>query len=150
MNNLEIHPADDPERELAANLLAQSDPWVTLGISLEQCRRNCNDPEFLIYIGYSQGKPAGIMILDPRGLAGSPYLKSLAVFPEFIGRGSGSELLAFGENLFREKSKHFFLCVSSFNHKARRFYEHHGYEYMCEFRDYIIEGASEILMHKLL
>ncbi len=150
MQEIEIHPATDTERDMAAFLLATSDPWITLGITLEQCRKNCHDPEYLLFIARSAEKAAGIMLLDPRGLAGSPYLKSIAVYPEFAGKGIGSEMLSFGENIFRGKSKHFFLCVSSFNQKARRFYEHHGYEAMCEFRDYIIEGASEILMHKLL
>lgn len=150
MEETEIHPASEPERDMAACLLAASEPWITLGITFEQCRKNCHDPEYLLYIASSGDKPAGIMLLDPRGLAGSPYLKSIAVYPEFHGKGIGSEMLSYGENLFRGKSKHFFLCVSSFNHKARRFYEHHGYENMCEFRDYIIDGASEILMHKRL
>ncbi len=150
MKNIEIRAATDPERDAAACLLATTDPWTTLGVTLDQCRKNCHDPEFLLYIAVSEERPAGIMIIDPRGVAGSPYLKSIAVYPEFLGKGIGSEMLSFGENLFRGKSKHFFLCVSSFNHKARRFYEHHGYEALCEFRDYIIEGASEILMHKLL
>jgi ribosomal-protein-alanine N-acetyltransferase len=150
MEEIDIHPASESERDMAACLLAASEPWITLGITLEQCQENCHDPEYLLYIARSGEKPAGIMLLDPRGLAGSPYLKSIVVYPEFHGKGIGSDMLSFGENLFREKSKHFFLCVSSFNHKARRFYEHHGYETMCEFRDYIIEGASEILMHKRL
>jgi [ribosomal protein S18]-alanine N-acetyltransferase len=150
MENIVIRPATDPEKEAAARLLAGSDPWITLGISLEQCMRNCRDPEYVLYVASAGEGLAGIMLLDPRGLAGSPYLKSIAVFPEFAGKGIGSDLLSYGENLFRGSSRHFFLCVSSFNHKARRFYEHHGYEAMCEFRDYIIEGASEILMHKNL
>ena len=150
MGNIEIHTAGEQERDMAACLLANSDPWITLGITLEQCLKNCHDPEFLLYIAYFSDTPAGVMLLDPRGLAGSPYLKSIAVWPEFYGKGIGSDLLSFGENLFTGKSKHFFLCVSSFNHKARRFYEYHGYEVMCEFRDYIIEGASEILMHKTI
>lgn len=150
MENILIQPAGDREKSLAARLLAESDPWVTLGITLEQCERNCHDPEFLLYFAYSGNEPAGIMLIDPRGVAGSPYLKSLAVYPEFIGKGIGSELLSFGESIFKGQSKHFFLCVSSFNHKARRFYEHHGYESLCEFKDFIIEGASEVLMHKLI
>jgi ribosomal protein S18 acetylase RimI-like enzyme len=47
-------------------------------------------------------------------------------------------------------AKHMFLCVSSFNGRARRFYERRGYSQVGEFPDYIVEGASEILMHKRL
>ena len=41
-----------------------------------------------------------------------------------------------------------FLCVSSFNLNAQKFYEHIGYTTVGEFKDYIIKGKSEILMHK--
>jgi ribosomal-protein-alanine N-acetyltransferase len=150
MDKTDIRPATEPEKDKAACLLAGSDPWIKLGISYEQCKLNCHDPGYLLFVAYQGDHLAGIMLLDPRGVAGSPYLKSIAVYPEFEGKGVGSDLLAFAEDLFRSGSRHFFLCVSSFNHKARRFYEHHGYEAMCEFRDYIIEGASEILMYKHL
>jgi ribosomal protein S18 acetylase RimI-like enzyme len=40
--------------------------------------------------------------------------------------------------------------VSSFNVRARRLYERRGYEAVAELEDYVIDGASEILMHKWL
>jgi len=148
MEKIDIHAATEPERDMASRLLASSEPWITLKITLEQCDKNCHDPEFLLYIAYVEDKPGGIILLDPRGVSGSPYIKSVAVFPEFRGHGIGTRLLSFAEELFRHKSKHIFICVSSFNHQARKLYERFGFQALCEFRDYIIEGASEILMHK--
>jgi ribosomal protein S18 acetylase RimI-like enzyme len=58
--------------------------------------------------------------------------------------------LEFAEELFRGGAKHIFLCVSSFNSRARSLYERCGYKVVGEFKDYVIEGASEILMHKRL
>lgn len=58
--------------------------------------------------------------------------------------------MEFAENLFREEARHLFLCVSSFNARARSFYERRGYQAVGELEDYVIEGASEILMHKRL
>ncbi len=150
MEKISIHSANDSERNQAATLLAGSEPWITLGIKLEQCMKTCHDPGYLLYIACSGTEPAGIVILDPRGVAGSPYLKSIAVYPRFRNSGIGSSLLSFAEDQFRDKSKHFFLCVSSFNHRARKFYGNHGYEVIGELKDYIIKGESEILMHKLL
>jgi [ribosomal protein S18]-alanine N-acetyltransferase len=62
----------------------------------------------------------------------------------------GAFLLAACEQHFRPTSHHFFLCVSSFNARARAFYERHGYAKVGELPDYLIDGASEILMHKRL
>jgi ribosomal protein S18 acetylase RimI-like enzyme len=153
MNNgegIDIQKASEQEKDLAAGLLSGSEPWITLGITLDQCYRNCHDPEFLVYMAYFENKPGGIIILDPHGIAGSPYVKSIAVFPEFRGKGIGKKLLSFTEELFRKDAKHVFICVSSFNQRARRLYERCGYEAVGEFKDYIIDGASEILMHKRL
>ncbi len=148
MEKIDIHSASEPEIEMASRLLAGSEPWITLKITLEQCNKNCRDPEFLLYFGTSGDRPGGIILIDPRGVAGSPYIKSIVVYPELRGHGIGTQLLAFAEELFRNKSKYIFICVSSFNHKARKLYERSGFQALCEFRDYIIDGASEILMHK--
>jgi ribosomal protein S18 acetylase RimI-like enzyme len=148
MEKIDIHSASEHERDMASQLLANSEPWITLKITREQCDKNCHDPEFLLYMAFIDDKPGGIILLDPCGVAGSPYVKSIAVFPEFRGQGIGTRLLSFAEGLFIPRSKHIFICVSSFNHKARKLYERCGYKAQCEFRDYIIEGASEILMHK--
>ena len=148
MKEIVIHSASDQEKDLAAHLLASSEPWITLQISEEQCKRNCHDPEYQLFIAYKNEKPAGIILLDPKGVAGSPYIKSIAAFPEFRGQGIGTKLLSFAEDLFRSESKHLFICVSSFNYRARNLYEKSGFHAVGELKDYIIKGASEILMHK--
>jgi ribosomal-protein-alanine N-acetyltransferase len=150
MEITDIHPANDTEREMAAHLLADSEPWTTLGITLEQCRKNCNDPEFEVYIASVSNKSSGIIIIDPRGVAGSPYIKSIAVCPEYRGEGIGSALLSFAEDLFRGRARYIFICVSSFNSKARKLYKKCGFRVAGKFRDYIIDGAAEILMMKHL
>jgi len=150
MKEIDIRLADDQEKDLGAHLLASSEPWITLRISEDQCKRNCYDPEFQLFIAYKNEKPAGIILLDPKGVAGSPYIKSIAVFPEFRGQGIGTKLLSFAEDFFRSNSKHLFICVSSFNHRARNLYEKSGFNAVGELKDYIIKGASEILMYKSL
>ena len=47
------------------------------------------------------------------------------VAAEYRNRGVGAALLAAYEA--RSEARHLFLCVSSFNEGARRFYERHGY-----------------------
>jgi ribosomal protein S18 acetylase RimI-like enzyme len=150
MEKIDIHRADFKEQGIAAHLLADSEPWITLRISLDQCLKNCHNPDYQVYMAYTANKPSGIIIVDPKGVAGSPYIKSVAVYPEFRGMGVGAALLAFVEDLFRGRSKYLFLCVSSFNLRAQKFYEKHGYKVVGDLKDYIIEGASEILIHKRL
>jgi ribosomal protein S18 acetylase RimI-like enzyme len=150
MEKTEIHPANEAERNMAAHLLANSEPWITLRITADQCLKNCHNPDFQVYIAYTGDKPSGIILIDPKGVAGSPYIKSVAVYPEFRGKRIGASLLSFAEELFRGRSKYIFLCVSSFNRRAQKFYDRNGYKVVGELKDYIIDGASEILIHKRL
>ena len=148
----EIHFAEATpgEKEWAAGIMAGSDPWLTLGITIEQCRTNCFDPEFSLYIAHVNRQPCGMILIDPKGIAGSPYIKSIAVQHDFRGRGVGQALIGFAESLFQNKSRHLFMCVSSFNTRARSLYERLGFRKVGEFEDYIVNGKSEILLCKRL
>lgn len=150
MENLKISPASEEERDWAAGLLSLSEPWITLGVTIEKCLKTCHDPEYRIYVAHLNNIASGFVILDPRGMASSPYIKSIAVAPEFRNMKMGAELLKYAENVALTTSVHMFLCVSSFNTRARKFYENNGYNAVGELKDYIISGASEIIMHKRL
>jgi [ribosomal protein S18]-alanine N-acetyltransferase len=145
-----ITRATREELEWTAGMLAASEPWITLGITRDQCLEACLDPEYLVYVAHCVGRCCGALVLHRRGVAGSPYIKSIAVSEDFRGRGIGAMLMDFAEERFRAEARHIFLCVSSFNTRARAFYERQGYRAVGEIADYIIEGASEILMHKRL
>ncbi|MCX6634977.1 MAG: GNAT family N-acetyltransferase, partial [Acidobacteria bacterium] len=118
-----ISEATDTEREWCAQLMAGSDPWITLGRGLEQCRTVCRHPEYLLLVAHVGQEPCGFVLLHPRGVAGSPYIASIAVAGRSRGRGVGALLLAHAEAHFAASARHIFLCVSSFNERARRLYE---------------------------
>lgn len=148
---MNIGPATGDDYEWCAQLMVRSEPWITLGRGLETCRARCTHPEHLLFVARAAGGTrAGFVIMHPRGVAGSPYIATIAVAEEFRCQGAGSRLIEFVESYFRESSRHIFLCVSSFNTHARRLYERLGYHVVGEFPDYVIEGASEILMIKRL
>jgi ribosomal protein S18 acetylase RimI-like enzyme len=148
--DIRIVPANGADREWAAQLMARSEPWTTLRRSLETCRAVVNDPEFQVFVGRIDRERCGFLILDPRGLAGAPYLKSLAAADAFRGRGVGTAFIRFAEDYFRPHARYLFLCVSSFNDGARRLYERLGYEHVGTLKDLAVEGASELLMGKRL
>jgi [ribosomal protein S18]-alanine N-acetyltransferase len=130
--------------------MASSEPWTTLGRTLEQCRAILNDRDNLVFTARDSGRPLGFMILDRSGLASSPYVRSIAVSAEARGRGVGTRLMQFAEEYFRPRARHIFLCVSSFNTRARALYERLGYDVIGELPDYWFDGASEFLLHKRL
>jgi len=149
-NPIAITAATETERDWCAELMAGSEPWITLGRGLEQCRALCHHSEYSLLVAHAPDLPCGFVLLHPRGVAGSPYIASIAVVEEFRGRGIGTRLLAHAEAHFAASASHIFLCVSSFNPGARRLYERLGYVEVGELKDYVIPGAAEILMHKRL
>jgi [ribosomal protein S18]-alanine N-acetyltransferase len=150
MPPLEIVAADDEDRRWAAAIMAGSEPWIALGRGLDRCLRLCCDRDYLVFVARQNGERRGVIVLQSRGVAGSPYVVSLACAPEARGLGIGGQLLTFAETLVHHEATHLFLCVSSFNERARRFYERHGYVVVGELEDYVIAGASELLMSKRL
>jgi ribosomal protein S18 acetylase RimI-like enzyme len=130
--------------------MAGSDPWVRLGRGIEACREAVLRPGLVLFVARAEGVPLGFALLHPRGAMGSPYLASIAVEQKARGRAIGRQLIEFAEGHFRPGSRHMFLCVSSFNVGARRLYERLGYRAVGELEDYVVDGASEILMHKWL
>ena len=150
MKQASIATATAEGREWAARLMAGSEPWITLGRGMEACLKACTDPACDMYIAHIGDEPCGFLLLHPKGVAGSPYVRSIATAPEFRGRGIGSLLLDHVEKVHARSARFLFLCVSSFNPRARALYERHGYSVVGELPDSVIDGFSEILMIKKL
>ncbi len=129
--------------------MSSIDPWVKLGRRYADCLERCRHPEYHLLVAREGGERRGFILLHPRGVAGSPYIASVAVDGAAQGRQVGTALVKFAEGYF-PGARHIFLCVSSFNTRARALYERLGYQKAGEFEEYVIPGASEILMHKRL
>ncbi len=149
-SGLRIVAANAGQRDWAASLMASSEPWITLRRDLASCRTACHRPDSLLFVALSGTETCGFIILQRRGVADSPYIKSLAVVEQHRGRGVGSRLIRFAEDFFRLSASHIFICASSFNSRARALYERLGYAHVAELKDFVIPGASEILMRKSL
>ena len=77
-----------------------------------------------------------------------PYVRLIAVRPEFRGLGVGRALLAFFEEEGFKRMDHVFLLVSDFNARARKLYEQLGYRQVGVIPDLIKEGIGECIMMK--
>jgi ribosomal protein S18 acetylase RimI-like enzyme len=144
-----IAPAVPGDAEWCAALMAASEPWITLGRDLAGSRDALARPGTDLFVARDRGERAGFVLVAPYGFAASPYLASIAVAAERRGRGVGAELLRFVERHFGARG-HLFLLVSSFNDAAQRLYHRHGYNRVGELPDYVVVGASEIILHKRL
>src|SRR5919206_5822 len=102
-----------------------------------------------VYVAVRDGSVVGFVILVVKG-AFVGYIRTIAVRADWRSRGLGRRLIWFAEERIFRDSPNVFICVSSFNERARALYERLGYELVGELRDYIVQGHSEWLLRKTL
>jgi ribosomal protein S18 acetylase RimI-like enzyme len=143
-----IDKANRTECEAAARLMSSTEPWITLGRKFENTINAVTSAHFDVCIALVGEMVVGVIIFTLHVPLIRGYIAALAVHKDWRSRGVGSKLLRCVEERILRESPNVFLCVSSFNPNARRFYERNGYTQCGELKGYVIAGASEILMRK--
>jgi len=131
----------------AARRMAACDPWLKLGLDSRACFRGLSAPGRETYGVFSGGEPAGHVTINMAGLLRG-YIQVLFVAEAFRGQGVGEELMRFAEKEIFRSSPNVFLCVSSFNKGAIRFYTRLGYKRTGRLKDFLVAGWDELLMRK--
>jgi len=134
-------------RRAAARLMAASDPWLRLGIKYQPCLKNINAPYRELYAARHGAALRGFVLIAMCG-ALKGYIQALCVAPEARGGGLGARLMRHAEKRIFRDSPNVFLCVSSFNKGAVRFYRRLGYRRTGLLKDFLVKGANELLMRK--
>lgn len=137
------------EKRAAAALMAASDPWLRLGLGAAACLKSLNAPLREIYAAREGRDLAGLVIINMHG-AFRGYVQTLFVAPAFRGRGAGEALMRLAERKIFARSPNVFLCVSSFNRGAIKFYRRLGYTRAGVIKDFFKKGSDEHLMRKTL
>ena len=137
------------ESRLCARMMAGSEPWITLKRGYEESLALVEDPSREVYLAFEAGRLRGFVILNMAG-AFAGYVQTVCVGAEDRNRGIGSRLMRFAEERIFRESPNFFLCVSSFNPRAKALYEKLGYEMVGELKDYLVRGHSEYLLRKTI
>ena len=147
---MQVTPLDGEaqERDCAA-LMAASDPWLTLGYGFEDLLRTVRLPGRERYVAHVDGQFAGFLLLNLHGTFAG-YIQTIGLAPQCRGSGLGAQLVAFAEQRIFRDHQNVFLCVSSFNHAARRFYQRLGYAQVGELTEFLVAGHSELLLRKTI
>ncbi len=147
---VEIRPlTSDAEAQACARMMAGSQPWITLGRGYEESLALLQDPTREVYGAFQEGHVRGFVILNMSG-AFVGYIQTICVGTEDRSRGIGSLLMRFAEERIFRESPNVFLCVSSFNPRAKALYERLGYEVVGELKDYIVKGHFEYFLRKTI
>jgi ribosomal protein S18 acetylase RimI-like enzyme len=135
------------DAEACARLMTCSEPWTTLGRTYQTSLAIIQDPTRETYVLREGEEVVGFLIICMTG-AFVGYIQTICIHPDHRGRGFGSRLVELAEQRILKEVPNVFMCVSSFNHGARRLYERLGYGVVGELTDYIVAGHSEILLRK--
>jgi ribosomal protein S18 acetylase RimI-like enzyme len=137
------------EARICARMMSSSEPWLTLKRSFDECMDLLEDPSREIFLAVEGGQVLGFVILNMTG-AFVGYIQTICVVEHERSRGIGTLLVEYAEKRVFRDSPNVFLCVSSFNPRARALYERLGYELIGELKNYIVAGHSEFLFRKTI
>jgi ribosomal-protein-alanine N-acetyltransferase len=129
--------------------MAASDPWITLRRDYAACLAALTNPEREAYVAVDDDFVIGLLLLQMNG-AFVGYIQSLGVHPDRRGQGVGTRLIAFAEERIFRQTPNVFICVSSFNPRAKVLYERLGYAVVGELKDFMVVGHSEWLLRKTI
>jgi len=137
----------DDEIEQCTQMMATTEPWITLRRDAEMLRPIVADPDKELHVVRDRQGIAGFVILDLRGLLNG-YVQTLCIRQDRRGTGLGAALLTAAELRILDQSANVFICVSSFNPRAQKFYAKLGYEKIGVLRDLVVTGHDEWLLRK--
>jgi GNAT superfamily N-acetyltransferase len=113
---------------LAAAVVAVP-PWSAMNYPADALARflAASDDGASRYLVEVDGAEAGAVSVRYPWLKG-PYLELLALLPPFQGRGIGAGIMSWFEEAGRSVgARNLWVCASSFNDGALRFYQRHGF-----------------------
>jgi ribosomal protein S18 acetylase RimI-like enzyme len=100
------------------------------------------------YLVEAGGGEAGAVSIRHPWLKG-PYLELLALLPEAQSQGIGSSIMTWFESAgLKHGARNLWVCASSFNARALRFYERHGFARAATLPGLVADGYDEILLRK--
>lgn len=125
-------------------------PWSAMNYPADALARFLSAPDhgasrYLIEVA---GAEAGAISVRSPWLKG-PYLELLALLPPFQGRGLGASLMAWFEGeAVKRGARNLWVCASSFNEGALRFYARHGFRPAATLPGLVADGYDEVLLRK--
>jgi len=149
-HSLRLLPLEPHSVRPLAEALAAMEPWSVMNISADRLAAFLTNPDGALcrYVVSLDGADAGVVSIRFPWLKG-PYLELLALLPQAQDRGIGKTIMAWLEvTARRHEARNLWVCASSSNAKALRFYERHGFEAVGTLPDLVAEGYDEILLRK--
>lgn len=145
-----LEPLAEVSCSRLAAAIAAIEPWSVMNYPAERLAAflAMKDAGVSRYVVAVDGIECGVVSVRYPWLKG-PYLELLALLPEAQGKGIGSAIMTWLERTaVRREARNIWVCASSFNARALRFYARHGYERAANLPGLVADGYEEILLRK--
>ena len=113
--------AGESEARRCAEMMSSTEPWITLRRNFDESLAIVNDPTSEVYLAVEDARVLGFIILMMRAVF-SGYIRTVCVDDAARGSGLGTQLVQFAEERIFRETPNVFLCVSSFNPRARQLF----------------------------
>ncbi len=133
-----------------AEAIATMEPWSVMNIPAGRLAAFLASPDGALcrYAVSLDGADAGVVSIRFPWLKG-PYLELLALLAQAQDRSIGRTIMAwFEDTARRHEARNLWVCASSSNARALRFYERHGFQVVARLPGLVAEGYDEILLRK--
>ena len=140
---------DDKILDHCAQMMSQSEPWITLKRDLNGCKEAMRGSHKEVYVCINDEKLQGFIVLQMAGVF-KGYIQSICVSPEMRGSGLGTAMIAFAEKRIFSVSPNVFMLVSTFNERAANLYFRLGYEKIGVLKNFVIDRMDEFLLRKTI
>jgi ribosomal protein S18 acetylase RimI-like enzyme len=134
---------------LAAGIVAM-EPWSVMNYPADKLAAFLASPGGGVarYVVSVNGEESGVVAVRYPWLKG-PYLELLALLPPAQNQGLGSSIMAWFESAgLKHGARNLWVCASSFNARALRFYERQGFTRAATLPGLVANGYDEILLRK--
>jgi len=148
MTTHDVDPLDlTKDAGACAQMLVTTEPWITLQLTFDRAVARLRDARYEIYAVRDDAGVAAFVVLDMHGLL-SGYIQTVCVRSDRRGQGLGTALIRWAEDRIYRDSPNVFICVSSFNPRARLLYERLGFEQIGVLRAFGVAEHDELLLRK--
>ena len=152
LGSVALRPLTAENAQKLARTLSAMPPWSVIGYPADRLADwlQHEQPALKKFEVLAMDDLAGVIVIQDPFLHG-PYLKLIAILPEFQGRSFGLRLLHWMESeARRSEARQLWLCVSTFNTRAQAFYERYGFQAVAMLDKLASDGSDELLMRKRL
>lgn len=151
LNSCNLQELTQEDTIILGQNLVQIDPWKTLNYSAKGLSNYLFQADPLLYkFGIiSCRQLVGVVCIRYPWLRGA-YLELLAIYPTQQGRGIGKEVILWFESEAKQTSRNIWTLVSSFNTKARHFYNGMGFVEIGTLESFVVSGYDELLLRKVI